>query len=82
MRFRSAGVLRSVILPSRIALEQISGQDLGDLFQTWLFTPGKPVLAATPVAARSAATTSVHRAPVAARSLLQRYGAGVGQLTR
>ena len=22
--------------------ERISGQDLGDFFQTWLFTPGKP----------------------------------------
>lgn len=58
--------------------EQISGQDLGDLFQTWLFTPGKPVVAATAVAARSAAATSViHLAPATARNLRQRYGAGV-----
>jgi Peptidase family M1 domain/Peptidase M1 N-terminal domain/Immune inhibitor A peptidase M6 len=58
--------------------ELISGQDLDDLFQTWLFTPGKPVLDDAPLAARSvsaaAATSSVHRAPAAAHSLLQRYG--------
>jgi Peptidase family M1 domain/Peptidase M1 N-terminal domain/Immune inhibitor A peptidase M6 len=58
--------------------EQISGQDLGDLFQTWLFTPVKPLVATAAPAARSAATTSnVYRAPAAARSLLQRYGQGV-----
>jgi hypothetical protein len=59
--------------------EQISGQDLDDLFQTWLFTPVKPVLDAAPFAAArtasaAAATSVVHRAPAAARSELQRYG--------
>ena len=44
--------------------EQISGQELDDLFQTWLFTPSKPVLDAAPIAARSAAATSDdHRPP-------------------
>jgi hypothetical protein len=31
--------------------EQISGQELGELFQTWLFTPGKPVVAGRATAA-------------------------------
>ncbi|HEY7198028.1 MAG TPA: M1 family aminopeptidase [Gaiellaceae bacterium] len=30
--------------------EQISGQNLDDLFQTWLFTPGRPQLSATSTA--------------------------------
>jgi aminopeptidase N len=28
--------------------EEVSGQDLDDLFQTWLFTPGKPELPSAP----------------------------------
>ncbi|GAB3970641.1 M1 family metallopeptidase [Actinoallomurus acanthiterrae] len=31
--------------------EQVSGQQLGDLFQTWLFTPGRPATPPQPVAA-------------------------------
>jgi hypothetical protein len=47
-----------VTIPEFIALaERISGKQLDDLFNTWLFTPGKPVLAgaAADSAARSAA---------------------------
>ncbi len=51
--------------------ERISGQDLGDLFETWLFTPSKPVLASTQ---RSTTAIIRHHAPAAARSLLARYG--------
>jgi aminopeptidase N len=39
--------------------EEVSGQQLDDLFQTWLFTPQKPAsLGAAPIAALSAARTS------------------------
>lgn len=61
--------------------ERLSGQDLDDLFQTWLFTPEKPVLDDAAAAARSvtaaATIASAHLAPAAARSLLQRYGQGL-----
>jgi hypothetical protein len=48
--------------------EEISGQDLDDLFQTWLFTPGKPVLddaLAPAIAARAVARDLRHAPPVA-----------------
>jgi len=56
--------------------ERISGQDLGDLFDTWLFTPSKPV-PVTAMARRSASSGDLRHAPPAARSLLERYGADV-----
>ena len=56
--------------------ERISGQELDELFQTWLFTAEKPVLAVATVTARVAAsaTTDARHAPSAVRSLLQRFG--------
>jgi hypothetical protein len=47
----------NVTTPQFIALaERISGQDLGDFFQTWLFTPAKPP-GIEPAGARSRAGT-------------------------
>jgi hypothetical protein len=62
--------------------ERISGQDLDDLFNTWLFTAEKPVVDGTPLTARSAAaaaSTTVtaadfRHAPAAARNLFVRFG--------
>ena len=54
--------------------ENISGQQLDDLFQTWLFTPEKPAVV-TAVASRAASvTTDLRHAPPAARSLMERFG--------
>ena len=62
----------NVTTPQFIALsEQISGQQLDSLFQTWLFTTTKPVLD-TAAAARTATTSQ--QVPSAARSLLERGG--------
>ena len=59
--------------------EKISGQDLDALFETWLFTPTKPVL---PPAALRTMGVARHHVPADARSLLQRYGQDlVGRLT-
>jgi aminopeptidase N len=67
--------------------ERISGQQLDDLFQTWLFTAGKPALdavGATQAAARVAATASggAARIPPAAAMLLERISKGVSPLRR
>ncbi len=52
----------NVSTPEFIALaEQISGQQLDDLFQTWLFTPGRPP-------APAGVTTASHGAKLAAAS--------------
>jgi aminopeptidase N len=48
--------------------EQISGQQLDELFDTWLFTPGKPVVADALSLRRSAKPQGVENGP-AARSL-------------
>jgi hypothetical protein len=53
--------------------ESISGQDLGALFDTWLFTESKPALDAA--ALRTGASSSP-RSPAVAHSLIARYGAG------
>jgi hypothetical protein len=54
--------------------EQVSGQQLDEFFQTWLFTPERPVIA-TPLAARTAsATTDVRHAPAGAGSVRIRSG--------
>jgi aminopeptidase N len=49
----------NVTIEEFIALaERVSGQDLSDLFTTWLFTPGRPVLAQPLAAAASVSTAS------------------------
>ena len=60
--------------------EAKSGQDLGDLFETWLFTPSKPDIAALSAlsARRQTASANAHdlrRAPAAAKSLISQHGA-------
>ena len=52
--------------------ERISGKDLDSLFETWLFTPTKPVIAAPQT--RGTHVLDLRHAPVAARSLWLRYG--------
>ena len=48
--------------PEFIALaEQLSGQQLDELFTTWLFTPEKPVLAPAPAQNRPAQPTQQAR---------------------
>jgi aminopeptidase N len=49
--------------------ESISGQQLDDLFETWLFTDEKPMLEA-------AATARAGGAPAGAHSNIARFGAG------
>jgi Peptidase family M1 domain/Peptidase M1 N-terminal domain len=51
--------------------EQVSGQDLTPLFDSWLYTPSKPVLATA--SARTLATAAVAGAPAAARGEMARY---------
>jgi hypothetical protein len=53
--------------------ESVSGQDLGSLFDTWLFTAGKPATGAAAPAARGAAR-DVRHAPSVVRSQVERYG--------
>jgi len=53
--------------------ETTSGQDLGDLFDTWLYTPSKPVTSFASVR-RSAVVADMRHAPAAAISLFERYG--------
>jgi aminopeptidase N len=61
--------------------ERVSGEQLDELFNTWLFTPGKPALAtatATGTIARVPATAADEpRTPPAAASLLERMSNGV-----
>ena len=59
--------------------ESISGQDLGALFETWLFTAGKPAMsteaaAAAAAAARTGTLRDVRHAPAVVRSQVERYG--------
>ncbi len=60
----------SVTTPQFIRLaERISGQQLDDLFETWLFTPGRPALPDSltgPSARRSAAPPAAAEATIAA----------------
>jgi hypothetical protein len=51
--------------------EQVSGQQLDPLFDTWLYTPSKPLLATA--SARSQASAPGASAPAAARSEIGRY---------
>ena len=39
--------------------EQISGQELDDLFETWLYTPAKPDVGEVALVARSTAATGI-----------------------
>ncbi len=61
--------------------ERMSGQDLGALFDTWLFATTKPVVTLAGVqrsiAVAGASTGGAVRAPAVARSQLQRYGQDV-----
>ena len=52
--------------------EQISGQDLDALFATWLFTPGKPVLAALSRAAAREPAEGRFSVLLRERSMLRR----------
>ena len=45
--------------------ERISGEDLDELFETWLFTPGRPALPEALALSRSAAAQSLGEASVA-----------------
>ena len=66
MRLHSGG---NVTTPQFIALaERISGQDLGDFFETWLFTPEKPA-GIEPAGLRSRAKA---RAVYSARSAIKK----------
>jgi hypothetical protein len=58
--------------------ERISGKDLGDLFDAWMYTPAKPAMVAAQ-AQRSASVSALdlRHAPPAVRSLLERYGRDV-----
>jgi len=70
----------NVTTPEFIALaEQISGHDLGALFEAWLFTAGYPVTtAAVPF---RASASMLAAAPAAVRSEYQRYGKETGLFT-
>jgi aminopeptidase N len=50
----------TVFTPEFIALaEQISGQELDDFFETWLYTPAKPEIGDVALAARATASTGI-----------------------
>jgi aminopeptidase N len=51
--------------------ERVSGQQLDDLFQTWLYEPSKPAVPAPAAAARTAVATAV---PVVAHAQMVRWG--------
>ena len=50
--------------------ERISGQQLDDLFETWLFTPEKPPGIEPPVARSGSPTTTSRQVPAVVGSLL------------
>ena len=57
---------------SRLA-ERISGEQLDDLFDAWLFTSGKPALTSAPAALRRSLRASSAGAPTgAARQSIER----------
>jgi aminopeptidase N len=62
--------------------ERISGQQLDALFDTWLFTAGKPALSAAAAATAAATAAMPARTPPAAAGLLQRMSKGVSPLRR
>jgi hypothetical protein len=77
-RWASSQAGGNVTTDEFIALaERISGQQLDDLFETWLFTAERPDVAASAAAARAAAASAgsdLRHAPSAARSLVERLG--------
>jgi aminopeptidase N len=64
--------------------ERISGQQLDELFDAWLFTPGKPTfgVATAATATGATATASAARTPPAAASLLRRLAEGGSRARR
>jgi aminopeptidase N len=62
--------------------ERISGQQLDELFETWLFTAGKPALSPAAAAAASTAAGTPARTSPAAASLLERMSEGALRLRR
>ncbi len=57
---RAAGRATPSSPPEFIALaEQISGQQLDDFFETWLYTPAKPDVPEVALVARSTAATGI-----------------------
>jgi ribosomal protein L12E/L44/L45/RPP1/RPP2 len=61
--------------------ERISGQQLDELFNTWLFTAGRPALSPAAAAATAAAGAPDRTPPVVA-SLLDRLSKGALRLRR
>jgi aminopeptidase N len=62
--------------------ECISGQQLDELFDAWLFTPGKPTFGVASAATAAAVAASGARTPPAATSLLRRLAEGASRLGR
>jgi len=57
--------------------ESISNQELDEFFQTWLFTPGRPVVADASIAARSASiATDIRHAPRGVSRLVEQSSGG------
>jgi aminopeptidase N len=62
--------------------ERISGQQLDELFDIWLFTPGRPALSPAAAATAAAAAGLSARTPSVAASLLERASKGALRLRR
>jgi aminopeptidase N len=64
--------------------ERISGQQLDELFDAWLFTAGKPTFGVATATAATAATAAAKaaRTPPTAASLLERMSKGALYLRR
>jgi aminopeptidase N len=62
--------------------ERISGQQLDELFNTWLFTAGRPALSPAAAATAVTAAGAAIRTPPAAVSLLERLARGGSRLRR
>ena len=63
--------------------ERISGQQLDELFDAWLFTAGKPTFGVASAAATAATTAAkAARTPPTAASLLERMSKGALYLRR
>jgi hypothetical protein len=74
-RWASSRAGGNVTTDEFIALaERISGKDLHDLFETWLYTPTKPALPVAVAVTTAAASVAQRSAPPAARSLMERLG--------
>ncbi len=72
---RSSQAGGNVTTDEFIALaERISGQQLDDLFETWLFTPEKPGAPATVAARVAVGSSDIGHAPAVASNLHKRLG--------